>query len=149
MAGLGAPDPARRRYVTRVTQKRIHQAGFRARVLRADGVRCTICRLHGHPELLDAAHILPDGHPRGEPTVPNGLALCKLHHAAFDANLMGVRPDHMIEVQRRLLDEIDGPMLVHGLQGFEEREIAVPRRNELRPNREFLEERYELFRAAS
>jgi hypothetical protein len=35
-------------------------------------------------ELLDAAHILPDGHPKGEPVVPNGLALCKLHHAAFD-----------------------------------------------------------------
>src|ERR1035441_6127471 len=26
-----------------------------------------------------AGHILPDGHPRGEPIVPNGLALCKIH----------------------------------------------------------------------
>jgi putative restriction endonuclease len=145
----GAADSARRRYVTRVMQQRIHQAKFRARVLLAYSVRCTICRLHDHPELLDAAHILPDGHPRGAPIVPNGLALCKLHHAAFDANLVGVRPDHVVEVKRRLLEEIDGPMLVHGLQGFDGHTITVPRRVELRPNREFLEERYELFRAAS
>jgi hypothetical protein len=146
--GSGESDIARRRYITRVMQQRIHQARFRASVLLAYRVRCTICRLHDHPELLDAAHILPDGHPRGEPVVPNGLALCKLHHAAFDANLMGVRPDHVIEVKRRLLGEIDGPMLVHGLQGFDRQTITVPRRTELRPNREFLEERYELFRAA-
>ena len=25
--------------------------------------------------------------------VRNGLALCKIHHAAFDANILGVRPD--------------------------------------------------------
>jgi len=148
-SGRGESDLARRRYVTRVMQQRIHQARFRATVLLAYRVRCTICRLHDHPELLDAAHILPDGHPRGEPIVPNGLALCKLHHAAFDANLMGVRPDHVIEVKRRLLEEIDGPMLLHGLQGFDGQTITVPRRTELRPNREFLEERYELFRAAS
>ena len=54
----GALNLARRRYVTRVTQQRIHQARFRARVLLAYSVRCTICRLHDHPELLDAAHIL-------------------------------------------------------------------------------------------
>ena len=81
--------------------------------------------------------------------MPNGHPPCKLHHTAFDANLMGVRPDHVIEVKRRQLDEIDGPMLIHGLQGFDGRTITVPRRTELRPNGEFLEERYELFRAAS
>ncbi|MGI8867651.1 MAG: HNH endonuclease [Mycobacteriales bacterium] len=48
--------------------------------------RCAVCRI-GHRELLDAAHILPDTHPRGEPVVPNGLALCKIHHAAYDRNI--------------------------------------------------------------
>lgn len=59
------------------------------------------------------------------------------HHAAFDANLVGVRPDHVIEVKRRLLEEIDGPMLVHGLQGFDGRTITLPRRTELRPTVSF------------
>src|SRR5919197_4456221 len=48
-------------------------------VLRAYRERCAICRLR-REELLDTAHILADGHPRGAPIVPNGLALCTLHH---------------------------------------------------------------------
>jgi putative restriction endonuclease len=48
-----------------------------------------------------------------------------------------------------VLDEIDGPMLLHGLQGFQGRRIHVPRADHLKPNRDFLAERYELFRQAS
>ena len=145
---LGESDAIRRGYVARVVRQRLHQAAFRARVLQAYRVRCAVCQLRSHPELLDAAHILPDDDPRGTPVVPNGLSLCKLHHAAFDANLLGIRRDCVIEVRRELLEEIDGPMLVHGLQGFDRRQIIVPRASELRPNPEFLEERYEVFRKA-
>ena len=78
---------------------------------------CAVCSLH-HRELLDAAHIIPDSDPlgRGVPVVANGLALCKIHHAAYDANILGIRPDYVVEIHHRLLDEIDGPMLRHGLQ---------------------------------
>ncbi len=107
-----------------------------------------MCRLH-HPELLDAAHIIPDGAPKGDPVVPNGLALCKLHHAAFDANLVGVRPDLVVDVARRLLDEIDGPMLRHGLQGMAGIQILLPAERAARPDRQRLELRYEHFKAAS
>ena len=51
-------------------------------------------------ELLEAAHILPDGHPLGEPVIPNGLALCTLRHAAFGAYIIGVTPH--LEVTVRL-----------------------------------------------
>ena len=101
-----------------------------------------------HAELLEAAHILPDRHPLGEPTVPNGLALCKLHHAAFDRHILGVRPDLVIQIRRDILEEVDGPMLLHGLQQMHGSRLHVPRPEELRPRREFLEERYELFRKA-
>jgi hypothetical protein len=40
-------------------------------------------------------------------------------------------------------------MLVHGLQGFEGARLLVPRREDYQPNRDFLAERYELFREAS
>jgi hypothetical protein len=76
-------------------------------------------------ELLDAAHILPDSHPRGEPVVSNGLALCKLHHAAFD-----------------------GPMLRHALQEVNGSPLTAPARQDWKPGVEFLEERYEQFRQA-
>ena len=138
---------ARREYVTRLVQQRVHQAGFRQRVIHAYQRTCSVCRLR-HEELLDAAHILPDGHPAGEPIVPNGIALCKLHHSAFDQDIIGIRPDLVIEVNRAVLEEVDGPMLVHGLQGFHDATVTVPRRREWRPRSDFLEERYELFRNA-
>lgn len=144
---LDVVDEARRRYVTRLALHRLHQLAFRQKVLRAYRETCAICRLR-HPELLDAAHILPDRHPLGRPIVPNGLALCKLHHAAFDRHLVGVRPDLIVEVRTDVLEEIDGPMLVHGLQGAHGTGLVVPRRPDLQPNREFLAERYELFRLA-
>ena len=47
--------------------------------------------------------ILPDTHPRGKPVVPNGLAICKLHHAAFDANILGIRPDYTVDLRLDVL----------------------------------------------
>lgn len=136
----------RRAYITRQVRQRLHQAGFRVRVIAAYREMCAVCRLK-HKELLDAAHILPDSHAFGEPLVTNGMALCKLHHAAFDQNIIGVRPDLIVEVNQRVLDEIDGPMLIHGLQGFHGSTLTVPRRADLRPNPDLLSERYELFRS--
>jgi putative restriction endonuclease len=139
---------ARRRYITVQTQRRLHQVAFRERVLDAYRRACAICRLQ-HEELLDAAHILPDGHPKGEPVVRNGLALCKLHHAAFDQNILGIRPDLRVEIRLDILEERDGPMLQHGIQGFQGSQVRVPRSAHLRPESEFLAERYEMFRRAS
>jgi putative restriction endonuclease len=104
-----------------------------------------VCRLK-RPALLDAAHILPDSHPRGEPIVPNGIALCSLHHAAFDRHILGIRPDRVIEIRQDVLEETDGPMLLHGLQGVHHTALHVPRSAKLAPRVEFLEERYEEFR---
>lgn len=140
-------DSIRRSYVTRLIKQRMHQQVFRQRVLRAYSEQCAICRLR-HDELLDAAHILPDGHPKGEPVVPNGLALCKLHHAAFDGHLLGVRPDLTVELRTDVLREPDGPMLKYGLQGFQDKPLVLPRAAVHRPNQEFVEERYTIFRGA-
>jgi len=145
--GASLAAEGRRQYVTQLTQRRLHQESFRWRVLLAYRECCAVCRLR-HTELLDAAHILPDGHPMGEPIVPNGLALCKLHHAAFDSHMLGVRPDLTIELRRDILDEADGPMLRFGLQGFHGTALHAPRSAELRPSRDFLAERFELFRKA-
>ena len=54
------------------------------------------------------------------PTRMNGWAnqLCqtdcrfqKIHHAAFDAHLIGIDPDYRLHVSGHLLDQHDGPML--------------------------------------
>jgi putative restriction endonuclease len=140
-------DIFRRSYATREFRQRLHQSSFRERVLRAYRNQCALCKLR-HRELLDAAHILPDAEPEGEPLVSNGLSLCKLHHAAFDRYFVGLREDYVVEVRPDILNETDGPMLIHGLQKIHGTKIIVPRLTELRPNPEFLNIRYERFRAA-
>ena len=101
------------------------------------------------PWAARAAHILPDGHPRGEPWVSNGLALCKLHHAAFDQNILGINPSLVVEIREDILREVDGPMLKHGLQELDGQHLLyVPKSKGLRPNEEFLSERYAEFKRA-
>jgi len=142
-------DAARRAYVTRMALVRLHQAKFRQQVLTAYSTRCTVCRLQ-HRELLDAAHIVGDTHELGDPVVTNGLAMCKIHHAAFDANIMGIRPDRVVEIRAEILEEVDGPMLRFGLQSLHGAPLMhVPRKPDDRPDPERLELRYEEFRAAS
>jgi putative restriction endonuclease len=141
-------EDARRRYAAHLAMTRLHQAKFRQHVLTAYRHRCTLCRLK-HDGLLDAAHILGDRHPRGQPVVSNGLALCKIHHAAFDTNILGIRPDHGIEINSKVLEERDGPMLRHGIQEMHGgRLVVLPRNPEQQPDRDRLEERYEQFLAA-
>ena len=139
---------ARRAYVTRTIRQRVHQVAFRERVIRAYRERCALCALR-HQELLDAAHIIPDRDPEGEPLVSNGVALCKLHHAAFDRFFFAIRPDYLIEVRRSILEEHDGPMLVVGLQQIHGTRILVPRRDVDRPDPKRLERRYLEFLQAS
>lgn len=100
-----------RRYALREVKQRLHQASFREAVIAAYEGRCAIS---GLPEvrLLNAAHIIQDTHEAlSQPMVTNGLPLSKIHHAAFDAHLLGVDPDFRIHVSRRLLTQNDGPML--------------------------------------
>jgi putative restriction endonuclease len=134
-------------YTTRIVKQRIHQGRFRYLVLSAYRDQCAMCRLR-HLELLDAAHILPDRDERGNPEVTNGLSLCKIHHGAYDVNILGVAPDFTVHVRRDVLDEHDGPMLRYGLQELQGSRILLPRREAQHPNREYLEERFRRFRAA-
>jgi putative restriction endonuclease len=144
---LTPPDLARRReYAERVVRQRLHQPLFRRQVLAAYRTQCALCRLR-HGELLDAAHIKEDSEG-GEPIVPNGIAMCAIHHRAFDSFVLGVRPDYVVEVRQDVLDEVDGPTLLHALQGIHGSALVVPTRRIARPDPQLLERRYERFRAA-
>lgn len=137
----------RRAYMTSLVKVRLHQRGFRERVIDAYRTQCAFCRLK-HEELLDAAHIIPDTEPESKLTVDNGIALCKLHHAAFDSFIIGVSPQYVIEVREDVLEEHDGPMLQHGIKELHRQSIILPRRQEFMPDRGFLDWRYQKFRAA-
>jgi putative restriction endonuclease len=145
--GLVSP-PELRAYATREARYRLHQQRFKLDVMRAYRHRCAICALRERA-LVQAAHIVPDSDPAGIAAVVNGMALCAIHHLAFDRNLLGVDPTGVVHIADRLLHEIDGPMLKAGLQGFHGERIAMPRRPSERPDPLRLEERFERFREAA
>ena len=105
-----------------------------------------MCRLR-HPDLLDAAHIIGDAEQGGDPIVPK-VALCKIHHAAFDRSFLGITPGLEVRINSKLLGEVDGPMLKHGLQEMHGSTIGVLRNSAAPPDPERLEVRYEQFKAA-
>jgi putative restriction endonuclease len=148
-AQASPPDAPERRYALREVKARLHQASFRDAALTAYRGRCAISHIP-EPRLLDAAHIVMDADEQlGQPIVSNGLPLTKLHHAAFDAHLIGIDADYRIHVSDRLLEIHDGPFLELGLKGIVGQVIQLPRRNEDRPDRDRLAIRFEEFRKSA
>ncbi len=134
-----------RRYGRREAKVRLHQQEFRSRVLYAYADRCCICSLR-HRGLLDAAHIVDDADEGGHAVVTNGLSLCRIHHGAYDQFLLGIDPNLRIEVNQEVLEEIDGPMLRHGLQEMHGHQILTPRHQRDLPDRDRLAWKYDRFR---
>jgi len=134
-----------RRYALRQVKQRLHQASFREAVITAYDGRCAVSRL---PEqrLLDAAHIIEDKNEMlGQATVPNGIPLSKIHHAAFDAHLIGIDPDFRIHVSKKLLTQNDGQLL-ETLKNLHHQKLHLPERRKDQPDRERLLMRFDVFR---
>jgi putative restriction endonuclease len=139
--------PLVRAYAEWMVNARLHQPLFRQRVLVAYANQCSICRLR-HTRLLDAAHVLADAEG-GEPVVTNGIAMCKIHHAAYDVDIFGISPDYTVGVRADVLQEIDGPTLRYTLQEINGSKIQLPSQVAARPDPELLDRRWQRFREAS
>jgi putative restriction endonuclease len=141
-------DVPERRYALRTVKLRLHQAIFREAVVTAYRGRCALSGLP-EPMLLDAAHIEADRDETfGQPVVPNGIPLSKIHHAAIDAHLIGIDPDFRLHVSERLLGLNDGPML-EALKRLNGETMHLPRRPRDYPDRDRLARRYEQFKAVA
>ena len=137
-----------RRYAMRHVKQRVHQARFRDAVVSAYSHRCAMSGLP-EPQLLDAAHIMPDNDPQfGQPEVVNGLPLSKIHHEAFDRHLIGIDPDYRIHVSKRLLGRSDGPTL-ESLKYLDGEQLMPPRRRADYPDPARLERRFNNYQAAN
>jgi putative restriction endonuclease len=147
LADLEHVTEIERRYAERLVRQRVHQRAFRATVMRAYEGQCAICVLK-KPPLLDAAHIVGDGEEAGQAVVQNGLSLCKIHHAAYDQDIVGITPEYRVELNQDLLDEVDGPMLKHGLQEMHGRLLVLPQTKREHPDPARLEVRYSRVRAS-
>ena len=138
------PTPIEREYRVTESRMRIHQAHFREQVLSAYNNQCAITSLPV-PTLLEAAHITPDRDPKGEAIVTNGIALSKIHHRAYDANLIGIDSDYTIHISEQLLSLSDGPLLEVGLKAYQGKKISLPCNYDHMPERARLEERFLMF----
>jgi putative restriction endonuclease len=81
-----------------------------------------------------------------QPVVANGIALSKIHHAAFDNHLIGIDPDGRVHVSERLLMLHDGPLLEQSLKACAGGLIRPPRGKQFGPDRDRLAARFEQFK---
>jgi putative restriction endonuclease len=92
---LPLTNQERRVAVTSVSRK-LRDAKFRKNVLTAYSYRCAVCGMALN--LTDAAHIVPVPHQSSVDKTYNGLALCALHHRAYDQSLVTVWDDYTVRV---------------------------------------------------
>lgn len=78
----------------------------------------------------------------------NGIPLSKIHHAAFDAHLIGIDPNFKVYVAERLLSQNDGPML-EALKRLHGTDLHLPGRTRDHPDRDRLAQRFEVFSKAA
>ena len=62
--------------------------------------------------------------------------------------IVEVNPDYRVHIRTSVLEEVNGPMLQHGLQELHGSLIQLPKRSEHLPKREYLAERFRQFQAA-
>ena len=151
---IGLPDHAT--WAVREAAAVSHRPGrdpeFREAVLRAYERRCTFCgfdlRIGDTLFGLEAAHIMWHSHG-GPDRVPNGLALCTLHHKAFDRGVIGLEVEsdrYRLLVSNELVGQSRMFSEVLDLRG---QPLRPPQEGEQRPSAEYVQwHRDEVFRGA-
>jgi len=75
--------------------------------------------------------------------------MCKIHHAAYDADIFGIDPTYKVGVRPDVMKELDGPTLRYTLQEINNSQIELPAQRAARPNPDLLEVRWQRFQKAS
>ena len=92
---------------------------FRQAVLEAYENCCAMCGLQ--LELIEAAHLVPHAHPRGLDVVPNGIALCALHHKSLDTGLLYIDANYGIRINAVRLRYLARMRRTGGFRRFRQR----------------------------
>jgi putative restriction endonuclease len=140
------PTAIESRYCVRETKVRMHQASFRQNVLNAYSGKCAITGLQ-NKTLLEAAHIIPDAELGKLQYVSDGIALSRIHHRAYDLNLLGISQDNQIHISDELKQGNDNKFMRDALLEFEGRKLVMPRSAVNRPDKDKLAARFEAFLA--
>lgn len=133
-----------KRLAKREAESVLRGRGFRIAVVEAYHFKCAVCGLKIAPpdSLLwevEAAHIVPN-HAKGRDDIWNGIALCRLHHWAFDVGWFTILDDYRL----RLSGGVSGLPPDQGVMGNYEfiraladsaAGLSLPEREDCRPDR--------------
>ncbi|WP_222916761.1 HNH endonuclease [Natrinema sp. SYSU A 869] len=117
-------------------QRRVRSSAFPKEVASAYDGRCAICgNSRESPDGtidIEAAHIYPK-RENGRDNVRNGLALCRLHHWAFDTGWLAVSDDYRILIADR--PDLEG---YEEFAALENEPLTLPEDEDRRPHATFL-----------
>ncbi|MCC5049461.1 HNH endonuclease [Xanthomonas campestris] len=128
-----------RRMVSSTIIRAYREVSFSKRVLAAYSSRCAVCGIQ--LRLIEAAHIVPVAVPESTDLTCNGIALCALHHKAYDSNLLSVAEDYSVQLSMENLDGLRSANLSGGIDNFVnnlQQHISLPADRRDFPSRENL-----------
>ncbi|MBN8476287.1 phosphorothioated DNA-binding restriction endonuclease [Sulfuritalea sp.] len=139
LAAVGLPT-----HLTEATstpeQIRRRDPAFREKVLLAYQYRCSVCghnlRLGHQPIGLEAAHI-KWFQANGPDVVPNGIALCSLHHKVFDLGAFTILPRSYQMVFSQHLNGSDES--AEKILAYHGASLILPQSSDYMPQPEFLD----------
>jgi putative restriction endonuclease len=130
----------KRRFAIVSTKRALRALDFSRRVLIAYEHKCAMCRLQ--LRLVEGAHILPVAHEDSTDQTSNGIALCVLHHRAYDNGLVAFDSDFKIDVNQNAIARLEADDRAGGLKRFCDGlrpSLAIPRDRRDRPAKLFVE----------
>jgi len=130
--------------VKKVTRELVLRTrGFRQAIIEVYDYKCALCGLKiNSPDSIswevEAAHIVPVS-SKGKDDILNGLALCRLHHWAFDAGWFTLQNDFTIQVSSKInsLPTGYGKMNNYDFRrslSSNNSKISLPKRKEIHPH---------------
>ncbi|MCC6446147.1 MAG: HNH endonuclease [Armatimonadetes bacterium] len=125
--------------IVKTITRRARNASFNGRVLKAYNYSCAFCGIQ--LKLVDAAHILPVAHEDSTDETANGVALCPLHHRAFDGALVAFDSNYKTHINRRRLEDLIKLELDGGIDLFKrslQSHINIPDAPIERPNKQYI-----------
>ncbi len=137
--------PAERQIVVRTVATRFRSSTFRNRVLSAYEHFCAACEIQ--LDLLEAAHIIPVESPESNDHTSNGLALCHIHHEAYDRGLLRIDERFRISLNDKKINRLKQDHKLSGLDRLVEdlrQEIRLPSNTAHYPRPEYLKRGMEL-----
>lgn len=106
-----------RKFAIVTTKKALRDLDFNKRVLGAYEHQCAMCGVQ--LRLIDGAHILPVAHADSTDATSNGVALCALHHRAYDKGMVTFTPgDFAIHLNEPMLAKLKAEDRGGGLKAF-------------------------------